>query len=131
MLMWEFGLREYWSRPYYQKYEKCIVKAEKTKKKPLSLEDFYSVFVLLGMGEGLALVLFVYQILRAKMLKHLHAEKIAAAAAAKTQIAMSTSNQSRRGISEIDSEIQEVKPPPSVKPSLRKRWANLSKTAPF
>ena len=61
IFMWERGLVEGWLRPFRDRYEQCIVRPTKPRMATLKLKDFYSAFILLGIGICSAVFAFIYE----------------------------------------------------------------------
>ena len=67
MILWETGLMDQWVKQYTRNSEKCIFKPVKPEKVPLKLNEFYGIFIILGLGLVLSLLALTREVWRVKM----------------------------------------------------------------
>ena len=65
LLMWQAGINAYWMQNSYPSYvDECIAPPkDEAKQVPIKLMEVSSAYVILGIGSGLTMVIFVVELL--------------------------------------------------------------------
>ena len=74
MDIWEFGLMQHWMKEIIPRAEQCFLTTNQEKSArqvPIRLYDLISAFLILGIGLGLATLIFLMELIYLKFSRHI------------------------------------------------------------